>query len=626
MENTVRADVAAERSHDRPGGITRRQVSIAVLLFAAAVYLGCIFSPPSLMDDVDAVQAQIAVNMMQSGHWVTARLDGVPYLEKPPLIYWMMAGSFKLFGVHTWSARVPVVLSAIGLCLITAWFGIWAFGKAKAGLYAGLCMATCVGLWLFTRIQIPNVTLVLTITLTMWAFLRLMEDDVKHPRWWAVLIGVCFGTGLLLESLIGVVFPIGAWILYFAFTKRLFKWDSWKRLHPVLVTVVMLAVAAPWHILATIRNPPYFEFTMKSIPGQWHGFFWFFFINEQLLRFLNMRYPRDYATVPRYLFWGFNLIWLFPWSVYLPATFKLSYKPLDRAGRTRLLAVCWIAFVMVFFTFSTTQEYYSMPIYPAAALLIGSALLVESRAKRWGTRALTVICAACAIAAFGILIAVRHVPTPGDISHALVRHPSAYTLSLGHMEDLTLDSFAYLRFPLGLAAVAFLIGAVSTLRTKWKQGYLGVALMMVVFFQAAHVAMGVFDPYMSSRPLIRTLKASPPGKLMIDHHYYFFSSLFFYTDRKALMLNGRYQNLVYGSYSPRTEDPFIDNTQFEAMWKQPQRWYMFAKKSQVEDLVGLVGADHLYILDRAGDKVLFTNEAVPGKAVEFPQAAEFAQQ
>src|SRR5579875_1405488 len=159
MEDTVRTGSAVEPGLRRPWGITRRQVTLLVLLFAAAVYIGCIFSPPSLMDDVDAVQAQIAVNMLQSGHWVTARLDGVPYLEKPPLIYWMMAGAYKIFGVHGWSARIPVVLSAIALCLVTAWFAIWAFKMPKAGLYAGLCMSTCIGLWLFTRIQIPNVTL-----------------------------------------------------------------------------------------------------------------------------------------------------------------------------------------------------------------------------------------------------------------------------------------------------------------------------------------------------------------------------------------------------------------------------------------------------------------------------------
>ena len=100
---------------------------------------------------------------------------------------------------------------------------------------------------------------------------------------------------------------------------------------------------------------------MHSGPGDYRGFFWFYFFNEHLLRFLNRRYPHDYNTVPRALFWALNLVWLFPWSVYLLATPTLSYKPATRAGRTRLMAVCWVAVVMIFFTFSTTQEYYSMP-------------------------------------------------------------------------------------------------------------------------------------------------------------------------------------------------------------------------------------------------------------------------
>ena len=84
------------------------------------------------MDDVDAVQAQIARNMLASGDWVTARLDGIAYLEKPPLVYWAMAASYKIFGVHDWAARIPVALSAIALCWLTAAFGTWAFGK-RAG-------------------------------------------------------------------------------------------------------------------------------------------------------------------------------------------------------------------------------------------------------------------------------------------------------------------------------------------------------------------------------------------------------------------------------------------------------------------------------------------------------------
>jgi 4-amino-4-deoxy-L-arabinose transferase-like glycosyltransferase len=348
-------------------------VYLTVLLVAAAVYVGCMISPPSLVDDVDAVQAQIARNMLTSGDWVTARLDGVPYLEKAPLIYWLIAESFQHFGVADWVARIPVVLAALALAWLTTAFGIWAFG-ARAGLYAGLCISTCFGLFLFTRILIPDVMLTGSIALSLWAFLRAIDNDEKSLGWWAFVMAASLGVSLLLKSLVGVVFPIGAALVYLAITRQLFNRKVWKALHPLTGVIVIVLIAAPWHILAAWRNPPVFAFTMRSAPGEYHGFLWFYFINEQLLRFLNMRYPRDYDTVPRLYFWLFHLLWLFPWSVYLPAVFRLNFKPIDRAGRARLLAVCWTGFILVFFTFSTTQEYYSMPCYPALALLLGSAM------------------------------------------------------------------------------------------------------------------------------------------------------------------------------------------------------------------------------------------------------------
>src|SRR5215469_10909309 len=489
-------------------------VYIAVILIAAAVYLASIVSPPSLEDDVDAVQAQIARNMLTSGDWVTPRLDGVIYLEKPPLIYWLIAITYKTFGVHDWAARIPLALSAIGLCWLTARFGVWAFGK-RAGFYAGLSMATCVGLWLFTRVLIPDVMLTLTVGLAMWALLRVLDETEPHPRAWAYVLAASLGVGLLLKSLIGAVFPLAAGLIYLAVTRQLFDARTWKRLRPLAGTIIILAVAAPWHVLATLRNPPYVDFTLQSVPGEYHGFLWFFFINEQLLRFLNLRYPRDYNTVPRLYFWLFHLAWLFPWSVYFPATIKQSYRPVDRAGRTRLLALCWIGFVLVFFTFSTTQEYYSMPVYPAMALLLGSAIAAEGKWVQRGTRALTVITGVAAVVAITILIAVRNVPPVGDISKALSQHPGAYTLSLGHMEDLTLESFAYLRVPLAVAAAACLVGLFGTIRARSQRAVLAATLMMVLFFQAARLAMVKFDPLLSSRPLVEVLERSPQGDLIV---------------------------------------------------------------------------------------------------------------
>jgi 4-amino-4-deoxy-L-arabinose transferase-like glycosyltransferase len=609
MEYSVNTVTDLQETGDRGRFISHSRFFWIVILFATAVYLGCILSPPSLMDDVDAVQAQIARNMLSSGDWVTARLDGVIYLEKPPLIYWMIAVSYKIFGIHDWAARIPIALSAIALCFTTAAFGAWAFGR-RAGFYAGLCMSTCIGLFLFTRILVPDVVLTLVIALALWAFLRVLEEEEPHPRAWAAVFAASLGVGLLLKSLIAIVFPVAAVVIYLLCTRQIFSIWVWKRLRPLSGLAIMLVIAAPWHILATLRNPPYFSFTMKSVPGEYHGFLWFFFINEQLLRFLNLRYPRDYNTVPRLYFWLLNLAWLFPWSVYLPSAATLSYRAVDRAGRTRLLALCWIGFVLVFFTFSTTQEYYSMPCYPAFALLIGSGIAMNGKILRHGTRLLTVICSIAAVAAIAILFAVRHVPTPADISKALSSNPAAYTLSLGHMEDLTLKSFAYLRLPLALAAGSFLIGAIGTIRTASKKVYITIALMMVVFFHAARLAMIDFDPYLSSRPLVDVLEQSPRGDIIVDHHYYWFSSVFFYTNRTALLLNGRFNNLVYGSYAPNVPDVFLDDGQFRELWGRPERYYIFARNTAVGHLELLVGKNQLNLLEESGGKVLLTNHPI----------------
>jgi len=577
-----------------------------VLLIAGAVYLGCIVSPPSLMDDVDAVQAQIARNMLASGDWVTARLDGVVYLEKPPLIYWLIGASYKVFGAHDWAARIPVALSAMALAWLTATFGVWAFGK-RAGLYAGLVMATGVGLFLFTRILIPDVMITLTVALAMWAFLRALDEEERQPRFWAAVLAVNLGLGLLLKSLIGIVFPIGAGLVYLLATRQLFSARTWQRLHPFSGALIVLLVAAPWHILATLRNPPYFAFTLHSGPGQYHGFLWFFFINEQLLRFLNLRYPRDYDTVPRLYFWLFHLLWLFPWSVYFPAIAKLSFKPVDRAGQTRLLALCWAGFVLVFFTFSTTQEYYSMPCYPALALLLGSAVAAEGKWISRGTRVLSVIAGCAALTGIVLLYLSRGIQGGSDISAVLSSHANAYKLSLGHMEDLTLSSFAYLRWPLAIAVLAFCVGAVGTFRAGAQRAVVAATLMMVIFFHAARLAMVTFDPYLSSRPLAEALLKSPDGTLIVDHHYYTFSSVFFYTNRTALLLNGRRINLEYGSNAPGVPDVFIDDERFRNLWGHPERCYIVATSAAVPRLQDLVGREQLTEVANVGGKVLLSN-------------------
>jgi 4-amino-4-deoxy-L-arabinose transferase-like glycosyltransferase len=567
-----------------------------------AIFLGCMVSPPGLMDDVDAVQGQIARNMLESGDWVTARLNGVPYLEKSPLKYWLMALAFAVFGVSDWAARLPVALSAVVLVWLTARFGAWAFGR-KAGMYAGLAIATCVGLFLFTRIQIPDAMLTCAVTLGVWSLLRALDEEEPRPRVWALLFWASIGVGLLLKGLIAAVFPFGAATVFLLVSGELFRPRTWRRLAVSPGVVLMLLIAVPWHLLATLRNPPHLDFTLRSEPGVYRGFFWFYFLNEHVLRFLNLRYPRDYNTVPRHLFWLFHLLWLFPWSVYFPAAFRLDYRSKSRAARVRRMALCWAGFVLVFFTFSTTQEYYSMPAYPALALLIGSAIAGEGRWVRAGTRAAALIAAVALAVIAVILAAVWNLPTPGDIASALTQNPEVYTLSLGHMTDLTWRSFAYLRAPLMMAAVALLAGAIGA----WRGRVVALAVMMVIFFHAARLALVVFEPYLGSRPLAEALLRAPDGELIVDDQYYAFSSVFFYANRRALLLNGRKMNLEYGSYAPGAPDVFIDDAEFRRLWAQPRRYYLVTTDLELRRFERLAGAERLYRVAQSGGKSLLSN-------------------
>ena len=195
---------------------------------------------------------------------------------------------------------------------MTARFGAWAFGR-RAGLYAGLVLATSVGLFLFTRILIPDVMLTLTITMALWGMLRALEEEERHPTAWAMAMWAAMGTGLLLKGLIAAVFPVAAGLLYLGLTRQLLAARTWRRLQADLRECCwLLAIAAPWHVLATLRNPPYFDFTMHSEKR---------LVSRVLLVLLHQR-ARAAVSEPAIsaglqhgaaaVFWLFHLLWLFP--------------------------------------------------------------------------------------------------------------------------------------------------------------------------------------------------------------------------------------------------------------------------------------------------------------------------
>jgi hypothetical protein len=250
-----------------------------------------------------------------------------------------------------------------------------------------------------------------------------------------------------------------------------------------------------------------------------------------------------------------------------------------------------------------------MPCYPALALLIGCAMTSESKWIKAGSKVACGVAIAAALAIAVILARVWNIPAPGDISQALTQKPDAYTLSLGHMGDLTLDSFAYLKLPLILAGIAFLIGAAGTVKFRGLRTFLAMAVMMVMFLHAARLALVVFDPYLGSRPLATALLSAPEGQLIVDDQYYTFSSIFFYTNRRALLLNGRVNNLEYGSYAPNAPQVFIDDAKLKELWPSAARYYLVAERPAVKRIASVVGEGGLHTVAESGGKILFTNHA-----------------
>ena len=204
---------------------------------------------------------------------------------------------------------------------------------------------------------------------------------------------------------------------------------------------------------------------------------------------------------------------------------------------------------------------------------------------------------------------VRNTPAPGDISAALSQNLDAYTLALGHMQDVTIQSFAYLRLPLVVAGVALAAGAVCAWRMRGDKAIVAIACMMALFFEASRLALIVFDPYLSSRHLAEALKRAPKGKLIAYGEHNEISSLFFYGEDHALLLNGRGISLQYGSFAPGAPDVFIDDARFAELWSTDQRYYLAVNNLVVPRIVKMVGAGRLHLVASGGGKSLFVNQS-----------------
>ena len=337
-----------------------------LLLVAVVIWGGNLeYRKLSLSDE--GRYSEIPRYMAQSGDWVTPRLNGIKYFEKPPLQYWATAAAYRVFGEHNWTARVWPALTGFCGVLLMFFVGVRLYGRA-AGLYSACVLASSVLYAALAHILTLDMGLAFFLTVALAGLLLALDpraEPARNRRWMHVAAAGC-ALAVLSKGLIGIALP-GAVVVLYILIKRDFA--LLHRLHLLSCAVLFLAITAPWFVAVSLANPE---------------FAWFFFVHEHFQRYTSTIHQR---YQPWYFFIPILVAGILPWLFTLFDALVHAYK---RSGQTRafdplLFCLLWAGFIFAFFSVSGSKlPSYILPIFPALALVIGVRLTtISGRALAW---------------------------------------------------------------------------------------------------------------------------------------------------------------------------------------------------------------------------------------------------
>jgi 4-amino-4-deoxy-L-arabinose transferase-like glycosyltransferase len=584
-------------------------ILLCLLVLSAGLYIGTAGSPALDDEDVDAAHALVSQEMLQRNDFVVMYMDGVRYLIRPPMHFWMVAASYKLLGESEFATRLPLGLAMVGLVLLTFEFGRRFFGQ-RAGLYGALAVATSVGMFIFTRNMIPEAIYALAFEGIFYLFLRSWTGSL-NPRvgYWGAA-ALC-GIAVLTRALIGLLFPAAAIVAFITMTRG---WHRWRELRLFSSSAIFLAISAPWHILAGLRTP---------------DFFWAYFINEHINRALGTRLPHDYGAVPLWAWWSAHLVWLFPWSFFFPLALRevpLSprkwSREMDPGQQARLLLFVWAGVILLFFTLESGSrlEYYSFGAWPAIAMLLGLGIAhAEETDQAWLKPVQRVLAGQAvvlaAVAGYFLWVSM-HIRAAVDVSsHLEMRSPENYLTSMVHLMDLTPQSVADLRIPVIISSLSILVAFVAAwvLRERgirWLPN-IALALGMVGYVIAAHIAYDVLNPTLSSRSLALEMNKSlrPDDQIALYGDIRVAPGIAFYSHRAVLLYNAAGSNLEFGSHYPDAPKRFFNDLDFSTLWEGSGRVFLVVPEEHKEEVRERLPGNSLWVFAETGGKTVYVNQS-----------------
>ena len=532
----------------------RRDLLLLAAVFGALYFF--VLGRAPLANPDEGRYAEIPREMLASGDWVTPRLDGINYFEKPPLLYWTVAASLKVFGANEGAARAVPALFGLGGVLLTYAAARRLYGR-PAGLGGAMVLGTSALYFAHTHILIIDLVVSVLMAATLFCFILAVREPPGTRRRW--LFYGLYASAALATLAKG---PIGFLVTGAVMFLWLLLLGQWARLRPFYLPsglLLFLAIAAPWHLLVAGRNP---------------GWAHFFFVYENWERFTQ---PEHSRYGPWWYFIPVVLLGLFPWTGFLWSALREALAGGWARRRERAEAwflVIWAAFIFLFFSKSQSKLIpYILPVFPPLAVLIGDSL-ARLRPGEGKVGLVTFRCL-CGLLAAAALVAVFRVGLIRDADAALALRPYALALA-----TILLAGGIFAKGPAPVAATG-------------------------VFFLAGLVLAESRIPLRSTKPLaLQVAQVAAPGD-RVYHYHEFFHDFTFYAGRTVGLV------AFHGELEP-ANDPaaasslLIDEAEFRREWAGPGRVFAVARKKDVRELF----ADpsfHKQLLGETPEHYLFSN-------------------
>lgn len=524
----------------------KKTVYFLLLILFSYIFLFYNLGSYSLKEPDEGRYAEIPREMVERGDYTVPYLNYVRYFEKPPLLYWVTAASYRTFGVSEWSFRFPNAFVALLTIVATFVFASRRFGE-EVGFVSSFILMTSFGFFAMSRIVTTDMLFASLLTAALFCF---YEFYVDVRRRFLNLFFAALALAVLAKGPVAIILMTGAIGIFLLTEKRL---SFLKRMAAVDSLLLFAVIAVPWFLLMCLKEREFFQF---------------FFVDQHILRFLTTKHKR---SGPMYYFIPVLLAGLFPWSVFIP-------RAIARFWRTKemRLFLIWSAVVFVFFSVSGSKlPPYILPVFPALSIVIGCLFMSEwnVRVRRRGETIVYLVFFAClALAGF-----VYGTSSPLD---AYLDSASDFALLRKDVQGLSL----------GLSAVSFalLVALVCGLMRSVWLSFIALSAFSLSVVAGIMLHTPIIDRLNTTKALAQTIVRMKPDNQMVFNLHSFDETLPFYLNKRTYLV-GVTGELEMGSRYPEARDYFLDDGRFvDFLRSREPVFFVFKEKrlAQVEKLGG----------------------------------------